>query len=108
MAGEACSWTSCQNCGRCTAAWERDEDERDEEQDMPDPIGMAERNAYDAVTDLRDAVSRCETVAQVLALKVRISALWLAWDALDQDVLRKADALLSEAVELHQQEKSVA
>lgn len=97
----ACTWASCQNCGRCSEAWERD-DERDEEQAVPDPIGMAERDAYEAVTTLRESVGRCETVAQVLALKVRISALWLAWDSLDQDVLRKADALLKEAVELQQ------
>lgn len=95
---DACT-SACGYCGACTPAW--DDSERDEEQEMPDPIGMAERNALDAVTDLREAVGRCETVAQVLALKQRISALWLAWDCLDQDVLRKADGLLSEAANLH-------
>lgn len=98
--GSACSST-CGYCGMCTAAW--DADGFDEEQEMPDPIGMAERNGFDAVSDLRDALRRCENVTQALALKQRISALWLAWDALDQEALRTADALLAEASELHHQ-----
>lgn len=97
---DACS-SACGFCGRCSALWE--DDGTDQEQEMPDPIAMAERNALDAITDLRAALGRCENVRQVLALKQRISALWLAMDALDQDALRKADALLKDAVEIHHQ-----
>lgn len=96
----ACT-SACGYCNACTAAWE--DDGHDEEQDVIDPIAMAERNALDAITDLREALGRCENVRQVLALKQRISALWLAMDALDQDALRKADALLKDAVEIHHQ-----
>lgn len=92
---------SCGLCGRCSEVW--DDEERDEEQDVIDPIAMAERNTLDAIADLREALGRCENVRQVLALKQRISALWLAMDALDQDALRKADALLKDAVEIHHQ-----
>lgn len=59
-----------------------------------DTVQCSERAILDAVTDLYVAVAKCETVTEVLALKQRISALWLVMDVLDHSVLMKADLLL--------------
>ena len=59
-----------------------------------DKVQPCERAILENITDLAQQVQACQTPAEALALSGRISALWLAMDALDLEALRRADDIL--------------
>lgn len=85
----ACSWASCQNCGRCSAAWERDDEDAD---DVESPFERMAQSASSAVEDLDAAIWQATTRRELQCVR-----------ALAESLIQRLEATASTALTLDEQ-----